>query len=109
MQQAIEKLMVSEPPSRVEIQRLQQALQIMNARAGGKSALTGLANQVQKTPTPVHQDAEVRLILGCVESGQLRHAIAKLTNGLYAVGNLYVGQKIARSEQFDNIDLAFQR
>lgn len=46
-------------------------------------------------------------MLGSVELQGRCHAIAKLTNGRYAVGHLYPGQKVAANEQFDCLDAAF--
>ncbi len=50
---------------------------------------------------------DVKLILGCVEFAASKHAIAKLSNGRYAVGHLYLGKRIALNEQFDCLDSAF--
>lgn len=50
---------------------------------------------------------EVKLMLGSVEFRDRQHAIAKLSNGRYAVGQLYPGKRIVANEQFDCLDSAF--
>ncbi|TCS70543.1 hypothetical protein EDC61_11510 [Sulfuritortus calidifontis] len=49
---------------------------------------------------------EVRIILGSIDLPDRKHAVGKLTNGLYAVGHLFPGQRIPPSQQFASLDAA---
>jgi len=49
----------------------------------------------------------VRKILGKVDHKQGNHAVAKLSNGQYAVGNIRFGRCAANSNLFDDFDQAF--
>lgn len=51
---------------------------------------------------------EVRKILGNIILHNGNHAIAKLANGHYAVGNLHKGNSVPVSEQFHDFDKAFK-
>ncbi len=50
---------------------------------------------------------QVRKILGGVAIERQSHSIGKLSNGRYAVGNLFPGKTVADSQQFDTLDAAF--
>ena len=49
----------------------------------------------------------VRKILGRVVKDDINHSVAKLENNHYAVGQLEVGQIVARHSQFETLDAAF--
>lgn len=49
----------------------------------------------------------VRKILGSIVLPHGNHAVAKLSNGRYAVGNLKYGNVVAAPEQFPDLDAAF--
>ena len=49
----------------------------------------------------------VRKILGRVVKDDVSHGVAKLENNHYAVGQLAVGQTVARSSQFETLNAAF--
>lgn len=49
----------------------------------------------------------VRKILGNINLPQGNHAVAKLDNGRYAVGNLSYGKTIPVDSQFPDLDSAF--
>lgn len=50
---------------------------------------------------------EIRLMLDCIEIGGIKHGIAKLSNGRYAVGQLQHGMQVPASKQFPCLDTAF--
>ena len=50
---------------------------------------------------------QVKVVLGSMELVDRKHAIAKLTNGRYALGQLSPGMRVAENEQFDCLDAAF--
>ncbi len=49
----------------------------------------------------------VRKILGSINLPQGNHAVAKLDNGQYAVGDLCYGKTISMESQFPDLDSAF--
>jgi hypothetical protein len=49
----------------------------------------------------------VRKILGSVEIGHLIHCIGRLENGHFAVGRLFIGQRVKIEAQFEVMDAAF--
>lgn len=49
----------------------------------------------------------IRKILGRVVKDDINHSVAKLENNRYAVGQLVLGQIVARSSQFETLDAAF--
>lgn len=51
---------------------------------------------------------EVRKILGNIVLKNGNHAIAKLANGYYAVGNMFHGKRVSGLEQFHDFDKAFE-
>ncbi len=50
---------------------------------------------------------QVKIVLGAVVFSDRKHAIAKLSNGRYAVGQLSPGMRVAENEQFECLDSAF--
>lgn len=50
---------------------------------------------------------QVKKILGEVRVNGRKHAIGKLENGRFAVGPLFLGQRIKPGQQFETVDSAF--